>query len=576
MTTRHAEREAPDAPVEQPGLAATRTGRNRLAPFLLVALAAATALPFRFAADFELPQAHDLTVHWNRMIAFDEGLRSGLIYPRWLGQLNQGYGAATTLFYAPGVYYALSAAHAVSGDWADAIGILAFVAAFGSAAGFYLYARLLVDRRAALIASSIYILLPYRLIDLYHRGALAELLAFVWMPLVMYAVTRGARRFSPSLLILGGVAYALLMLTHPPTTYLFTLSLGVFALACWWQARRPGFALFGLGVVLIGSAVSAFYWLPATVEIAYVRQPITPTFDEHPGYLTGLLAGDRFERLIAAIAIATFVFIGLLWFAVRRHQRYRVQQDPWRLSARALLITSGFGLLLMTPPLALLAKSVPGMSTVGFLWRWMAIQVFVCAALTALVFDRTGSVSFAGARANGLAKVAAAAAVPLILFGIVASVSASNLQLRLVPPFEALEEAFTPAGAPDVYDLRRDAVAESDDCRVEYRVVDWKPEARLIEVSVDSDCTVELPTFYFPGWRVEVDGRDSPFFVHRNRASFLIPLTVGAHRLELDFSNTPVRTAAAWISRCALLLCGLFLTFRFSARFASRMRSRMA
>jgi hypothetical protein len=544
---------------------------------LLVAIAAASALPFRFAAELELPQAHDLTVHWNRMIAFDEGLRSGLVYPRWLGRLNRGYGAATTLFYAPGVYYALSAARAAGGDWDDAIGILALVAALGSAAGFYFYARLLVDRRAALIAASIYILLPYRLIDLYHRGALAELLAFVWMPLVMYAMTRGAREFRTSLLILGGGAYALLMLSHPPTTYLFTLSLGVFALAYSWQARSARFALFGLGVVLIGAAISAFYWVPATVEIGYVRQPITSTFNEHPGYLTGLLAGDRFEQLIAAIAIATFVFIGLLWLAVRRRQSLLTKGDPRKLSANAMLVTAVFGLLLMTPPLSLLAKSVPGMSTVGFLWRWMAIQVLVCAGLTALAFDRSGSNSFAGAaRADRLPTVAAGAAVTLVIFGMVASVSASNLQYRLVPPSEALEEAFTPAGAPDVYDLRGDAMAQSDDCGLEYRVVDWKPEARLIEVSADSDCTVELPTFYFPGWKIKVDGKDSPFGVHRERATILVPLSVGAHRLELDFSNTPVRTAAAWISRSALCLCGLFLTFQFLALYRSRIRSRMA
>src|SRR5262245_61721848 len=272
MRTWESEKERLSEPAEQLRPTETRSRLNRFAPFLLVAVAAASSLPFRFAADFELPQAHDLTVHWNRMIAFDEGLRSGLIYPRWLGRLNQGYGAATTLFYAPGVYYVLSAAHAVSGDWSDAIGILAFAAALCSAAAFYFYARLLVDRRAALIGASIYILLPYRLIDLYHRGALAELLAFVWMPVVMYVVTRGARQFSASLLILGGGAYALLMLSHPPTTYLFTLSLAVFAVAYSWQARSPRIALLCLCVVAIGAAASAFYWVPASVEIGYVRQ----------------------------------------------------------------------------------------------------------------------------------------------------------------------------------------------------------------------------------------------------------------------------------------------------------------
>jgi hypothetical protein len=289
------------------------------------------------------------------------------------------------------------------------------------------------------------------------------------------------------------------------------------------------------------------------------------------------LAGDRFEQLVGAIAIATFVFIGLLCLAITRTQRNQAGSNSWKSSAAALLITAAFGLLLMTPPLAWLAKSVPGMSTVGFLWRWMAVQVLVCAALSALAFDWPGSTSFAGSiRANRFASVAAGAAVLLLIFGVVASLSASNLRHPLVPAVEALEEAFTPAGAPDVYDLRSDAVPQSADCSVEYQVVDWKPEARLIDVSVDADCTVELPTFFFPGWSLKVNGQDSSFLVHPDRATFLVPLTSGAHRLALNFSNTPARAAAAWISRTALFLCGLFLTLGSLVRSWRRITNRMA
>ena len=65
---------------------------------LLCVMAAAvlSELPYFYASGGRLPQAHDLTVHWIRAVQFDETLRSGIWYPRWLGGMNYGYGAATT------------------------------------------------------------------------------------------------------------------------------------------------------------------------------------------------------------------------------------------------------------------------------------------------------------------------------------------------------------------------------------------------------------------------------------------------------------------------------------------------
>src|SRR5205085_7812004 len=185
-------------------------------------IALASSLPFFYAAQGQMPEAGDLVIHWPRMLAFDETLRSGVWVPRWLGGMNGGYGAATTLFYAPLLYYALSAAHALTGDWPKAIEVIVALAAVGSGVALYAYARTLASRAASAVAALVYVLAPYHLIDLYHRGALAELLAFTWMPLVMLALAKAAGRLNARAIAGGAVALALLVLTHPPTAYLFT------------------------------------------------------------------------------------------------------------------------------------------------------------------------------------------------------------------------------------------------------------------------------------------------------------------------------------------------------------------
>src|SRR5262249_52725350 len=53
-----------------------------------------------------------------------------------------------------------------------------------SAAAIYVYSRRFMSRGASFAAMSCYIFLPYHLIDQYQRGAIAELLAFTWVPLM--------------------------------------------------------------------------------------------------------------------------------------------------------------------------------------------------------------------------------------------------------------------------------------------------------------------------------------------------------------------------------------------------------
>ena len=59
-----------------------------------------------------------------------------------------------------------------------------------SALAMYLLARSLFGPLAAAVAAIVYALLPYQLVDLYVRGALAESWAFVWLPLCAWCLTR--------------------------------------------------------------------------------------------------------------------------------------------------------------------------------------------------------------------------------------------------------------------------------------------------------------------------------------------------------------------------------------------------
>src|SRR5205085_1272615 len=90
-------------------------------------------------------------------------------------------------YYPPGVYYLTSTCYALLRDWTRALLGAHLLMMLLSALALYWYARQVMSRFAAAVAMSAYVLGPYHLLDQYQRGALAELLGFIWMPLMLLA-----------------------------------------------------------------------------------------------------------------------------------------------------------------------------------------------------------------------------------------------------------------------------------------------------------------------------------------------------------------------------------------------------
>jgi len=536
----------------------------------LAAIAVAASIPFFYAARGNMPVAHDLPIHWVRMIAFDEVLRSGVLYPRWLASLNNGYGAATTLYYAPGVYYSLSAAHSIGGEWARAIEVVVLASAAMSAAGCYLYARLFLAARGAIAATVLYTLQPYKLIDLYHRGALAELLALALMPFIAASLTIAIRR-GTTFVVLGAALFAVLVLTHPPAGYLFAVSIGILTVTASVKMKTPRPVVLGFLILVGGAGFSAFYWLPAYLELPLAKQAITSTFNEHPGYLTSLLVGDRFERLIAAIAIATLLLSAyFFWFVLRsRALSISVRWQAWSWAVTAIMV-----LMLMMPWTGDLARLVPGLSGTGFLWRALTIQV-LATAIAGGMFTECFSNRVVS---SGIFRLGTICAAAVLLFGAVASSWASNLRIELMPPAAGMEEAFTPVSAPPVSELNDSLgpIVVTGCSETEIRIVEWKPQTRSIEAVAPIACVLEVHTFNFPGWTASVDGVRQTLYTEPHRGTVLLNVAPGRHRITLAFGETPTRRNARLISLSFIAMYGALLIVSTSLRKITRLGARRA
>jgi hypothetical protein len=246
--------------------------------------------------------AHDARHSVYFLFEFDRGIQDGSLFPRWQPDFAFGYGYPFFNIYGPLAFYAGEALHLAGLSFVDAVKAVFALSITLSGLAMYGFAGRVLGRRAppggpggrsaaGLVAAVAYMVMPYRLVDLYVRAGLAESLAYVWVPLVLWGTWATLHR--PRLAnVLGlALAYAALLFTHPLTVMLLTLIL-VFYVAFlalarlkdelpWRQLSRESILpLAGqLGHILmptafglaLGVGLSAVFGLPAMTENRFVR-----------------------------------------------------------------------------------------------------------------------------------------------------------------------------------------------------------------------------------------------------------------------------------------------------------------
>ena len=291
---------------------------GRLAPLssvalrglLIVALAAfILALPMLVYGP--MPQGADTYQHLNFARHFSEQFWAGELYPRWLIGMNHGLGTPTLFVYPPLPSYvcALLAPIAKLCHF-DAFRVGEFLALFGSGLSALVWLCTMTSQGIARFGAVLYMMMPYHLaLDYYRRTALSECWACVWMPLVLYFGVRAMKGGSVNLVGLA-VAYAMLILSHLPTVFLFSpIPIGM---VLWLSPNGRALASavrVALGMIL-GIGLSSFYFISALSQAKYFpisRMPLWLNLDRHFLNLPTLLHQGGINHVVSLIVVSTVI-----------------------------------------------------------------------------------------------------------------------------------------------------------------------------------------------------------------------------------------------------------------------------
>jgi hypothetical protein len=373
-----------------------------------------------------------------RVYELARDLQAGAIPARWMPDAAYGLGYPAFNYYAALPYYLAALLHLFG------LGILTSIKLTQTvgfvAAGLFTYrlARRIGARPGGgLLASAAYTLAPFHLVNVYVRGdALSEFWAMALIPGVLWALLELRHNLRASRLATLSMLYALLVLSHNISALVFSPILGLWLLAeaVGRGARGRRFFWHGAVALILGLALSAWFWVPALRETALVQLGEQTTgYFNYAGHFRGAdliqwrlihdytvgARDDPFDMALWQVGLAAAGLVAL-WLRLRRNER----PDRSEYLAAVLFAATTW---LITPASRALWDTVPLLPYVQFPWRFLGLQALAIALLSAPLAD------WAGGRLRGAGGIAVAVAVVAGL----GAMSMAGLRLDRLPLSEA-------------------------------------------------------------------------------------------------------------------------------------------
>ena len=533
---------------------------------------------------------HSAWFDLTRMVELDAAIRSGDYFALWSPDLYYGYGSPLFQFYSPLAYFLTEVPVLAGIDIPTALKMVQVATLIGSGLAMYHLATGHVSRWAACFSGVLYMVAPYRMVDLFVRHALGEHVAFLWLPLIVWATEQALRRYSQASLLVGCLATAGLVLTHNITAL---IGLPVCVATAWILAGQTKdwnwwTLLRGVCPVAIGVGLATFFWWPALSGRIFIQETESLTagyYDYHRHFLeaggfVNLIWRSNDARAITNGALQIglpHLLLGFaaLVFAIRKPRK------RWDLAGAAIV----FGALFMcTAASGPIWATLPMLKYVQFPWRFLSLAVFGAALCGAVVFERIRATRpglelptflmglvvvlaayfpfythayflAADARTNSLVQAAPEHVEALRANGALRPVDSivTRDKIRAAGERTTGGDDFLPHGvldkptSPSPRSISTDAgeVIRSD--RVAFN-------SYRAHVLMSEDGKLQLHQFWFPGWVATLDGRRIRVSSEGKSAIVSCDVPAGEHIVEFDYTGLPQRRFGIVVSWTALVL----------------------
>lgn len=215
-----------------------------------------------------LIRGHDIYFHLMRIEGLAQGLRAGefpvRIQPAWY----DGYGYAVSVFYSDLFLYPAALLRLLGISLQDAYKVYVVLCNIATALiSGYSFGKIFRKREIGVFGSCLYTLSPYRLVNLYTRGALGEYTGMIFWPLLIYScvlllnedrkkvqIQKGA--------VLMGISMAGMLQSHMLTAEIACMVLLLLVIVYCRRIFHKEVMLAGCGAVAAALGLSAWFLIP--------------------------------------------------------------------------------------------------------------------------------------------------------------------------------------------------------------------------------------------------------------------------------------------------------------------------
>ena len=511
-----------------------------------------------------------------RLQQFDRAIKLGQFPPRLAPDMAFGFGYPIFKYYAPLFIFISWLIFKTVGSYSLAIMSTVFLSSFVGILGMFFLAKNFWGFWGGVLSAIAFLFLPYRALDIYVRGAFAELLAINILPFLFYFFFKVVN--APGRVKKGDMAGLVLsafffILSHNLYLLIFGLLSPLFLIYLAMKNRgdrddkgdreRERLRIL-IGGTLLALLLSSFYWLPMILgikDINVIHQAEKTHFANHFVYLRqiwnsswgfggsapGLEDGMSFKAGKLQIILA---LIGLVLAVWKRKKRKEI----------LLLASLGIVSLSLSLPLSkIFWKNVPLLPIVQFPWRFLGVFGLIIA------FFSGGVVGFKG---NHFSKLAI---VTIVAGGLI------FLNLKYFTPQKII------ADAADHF-ITNEKIAKDSALQIaEYfpkdvtKIPRAKPKSALeiasgrsadvvldspfkIIFRLDAPAKVVVNRFYFPGWQAKY--KNKLLKIGPNDIDGRIAFSVDrAGEYTLTLVSTPVEKISWGLSFFAVFVLFLFLVY---------------
>src|SRR3989338_7035570 len=517
---------------------------------VLIALSLIALWPFFKKGYFETHDGEWIVI---RFTAFHQTLASGQFPVRFVDRLNNNYGYPVLNFLYPLPFYLAEIPKLLGFGFVDSIKIIFVASTFASAFAMYWALIQIFTKWAAFAGAIVYIFTPYRFVDLYVRGSLGEIVAFVFLPLIfgaIFKIAKDQKIFLPVMAFL----ISFLILSHNVIAVIFLPFLLVVSLIIIKKEKWQIISSFVAGIL-----IASFFWIPAVYDLKFVRfsQIKVSSVVDHLVGLRELIIpswgyGPRpsglesFSPQIGIVVLSIVFSVLYLRFAKKTKE----------LLIDFMLVIFAISFFLMTKYSLPFWQDVPGVDIIQFPWRLLLLVIFITAFLGGYVINHVKE-----QKLIAIIIVLAAIISTIVYTKPKAFVNRGDGFYATNEDSTTVRDEYLPLWVKEKPKTRADQKIELSLSDAEINSEQIKNTSYKANIFARKDTKVQINTIYFPGWQVKSDGRNIPIEYQNKYGLINFNLPQGEHEVIIKYNKTPVHLASEIISLLAIIATGGYLSY---------------